>query len=99
MEIGGEQVGVDRRVVRRRRHDQEPFHEVAQLAHVARPVEGLQYDHRVLTDRTRQEPGALRRPFHEEADERGDVFPALAQRGNPDRHNTKTIEEVFAEIA
>ena len=79
-----------------RRHDKKPLHEVAELAHVAGPVEGLKHRHPVAGDLVRRQACALRRLLNEEARQLGDIFAPLPQRRHFDGRDLQTVIQVFA---
>ena len=78
-DVVGQRVGADRPAAGRRQ-DQQPLDDVAQLAHVARPVVALQGRQRVLADRPRRQAGGVGDALQQVVGDFGDVLAALAER-------------------
>ena len=93
-------VDVGRRHARAGRQDQQPLDRVAQLAHVARPVERRQpLDRRPRRSRAAPRRRCRARLRHEVRDQQRNVLAPLAQRRHVDRHDVQAVEEVLAEPA
>src|SRR5215468_2413213 len=80
-----------------RRHDDEPLHHVAQLAHVARPVVGEEVGEGLHGHRLGAAPVLRREEGDEVLHEGGDVLLAPAQRGHLDGNDVEAVEEILAE--
>src|SRR2546430_13425715 len=111
-ERGNPAPGADRRVARvslepRRidgkglalAQDHGALDHVLQLAHVPRPVVGLQQLQRLLSDGADPLAGLLGVALDQIFGQDRNVEHALAQRRDPDGEDVKTIEEVLAERA
>ena len=97
-DVAGQHVGADRPAARRRQ-DQQPLDDIAQLPDVARPVVALQRGQRVLADRPRRQAGGIGDPLQEVGGELGDVLAALAERRHAQRHHIQAMIQLLAEIA
>ena len=77
--------------------DDEALHLVLQLAHVARPVVGLEELHRLLREARRGLAELGRVALEEVLGEERDVLAALAQRRHADGEDLEAVVEVLAE--
>ena len=85
-----------RRDARARRQNEQTLDRVAQLAHVARPLELRQSLDGLRRDRARRHALAIRQHVDEVRDERRNVLAPLAQRRHVDRHDVQPIEQILA---
>ena len=77
----------------------EPLGDITQLAHVARPVVGLERRDRVV-GRGRQRHAVLHRELPQEVFEQWrDVVTPLAQRRNRDVDHVQAVVEIFAKVS
>ena len=97
-DVVGQHVGADRPAARRRQ-DQQPLDDIAQLADVARPVVALQGGQRVLADRPRRQAGGVGDAPQQVVGQLGDVLAALAERRHAQRHHVQPMEQLLAEAA
>ena len=74
------------------------LHDVAQLAHVARPLVPEQPLERLVGQPPRRRAVALGEEAEEALGDRDDVLGAIAQRRNGDREDVEAIVEVLAEL-
>jgi hypothetical protein len=81
----------------RRRQDQQPLDDVAQLAHVARPVVALQRGERVLADHPCRQAGGIGDAAQQVVGEFRNVLAALAERRHAQRHDVKAVVQLLAE--
>src|SRR5215813_8985654 len=82
-----------------RRHDHEPLHHVAQLAHVTRPVVGEKVREGLHGHRLGPPPVLGREERDEVLHEGGNVFLAPPERWHLDGDDVEPVEEVLAEAA
>ena len=82
-----------------RREDDRPLDDVAQLAHIARPVVRLQHGHGVVADQPLGQAGRERDLLHEIFDQMRNVLAALGQRRHAHRYDREAVIEVLAELA
>ncbi|MNU78083.1 hypothetical protein D3C71_676680 [compost metagenome] len=82
--------------MRIKRH--QAAHQVFQFAHVARPGIGLHHVQRLAVETLAVKP-FLFRHLHEVPDEIGNIFRAVAQRRQAQRHDIEAIIKIFAEQA
>src|SRR3569623_1103245 len=78
-------------------HDHEPLDDIAQLAHVARPLVLLEPLEHGIIDRLVTEAVLVAALAHEALDEQRDVIRALLEIGRADRHDVQAEVEVLAE--
>ena len=97
-DIAGQHVGADRPAARRRQ-DQQPLDDVAQLADVARPVVALQRGQRVLAHRPGRQAGGVGDAPQQIGRQLRDVLAALAERRHAQRHHVQAMEQLLAEAA
>src|SRR6266550_3805876 len=74
------------------RQDQQTLNRVAELAHIARPVELLETLHRLVGDRARRHSLALGQLIEKMHDKKRNVFPPLAQRRDMNRNDVEPVE-------
>ena len=83
-----------------RRHDQHPLDRVAQLAHVAGPVGGLQHRHGIVADRrAAASRNDARRASMKCRASSGMSIRRSASGGIAKRHDVQAVKQVLAEPA
>ena len=80
------------------RKDHRAFHQVLQLADVARPRIPLEGSHGFRRNAVDLLPHAAAKQLHEMCDKGGNVFPALSERRQHDGEDVQTIIQVTAKL-
>ena len=80
-----------------RRQDEQALDDIAQLAHVARPVMSLQRRQRVLADQARRQAGGIGDTAQQVVGELRNVLAPLAERRHAQRDHVEAMEELLAE--
>src|SRR5277367_5045571 len=80
------------------RKDNRAFHQVLQLANVARPRIPLEGSHGFRRNAVDLLPHAAAKHLHEMRDKNRNVFPALSERWQQDREDVQTIIQITAKL-
>src|SRR6266478_1384708 len=80
------------------RKDNRAFHQVLQLANVARPRIPLEGSHGFRRNAVDLFPHAAAKHLHEMRDKSRNVFPALSERRQQDGEDVQTIVQVTAKL-
>ena len=81
------------------RKDDRAFHQVLQLANVARPRIPLEGSHGFRRNAVDLLPHATAKHLHEMRDKGRNVFPALSQRRQQDGEDVQTIVQITAKLS
>ena len=81
------------------RQNRRPLDDVAQLAHVARPVVLLEHPHRLLIDAGDRLLIAQVELVQERLHQQRQIVAPVAQRRQADREHVQAVEQVFAQLA
>src|SRR5262245_53405850 len=81
------------------RQNERTLDDVAQLAHVARPVMRAQRRERIVRQSDGWAPSCAARLLHERSRERFDLAAPFAKRGDRDHHHVEAEVEVLAEAS
>ncbi len=98
-DIGRQHVRAHDPVTLERRHDHNPLHHVAQLAHVSGPGVGLQHGQCVATQFQRLLARLGCQPVEERPRQISDILGAAGQPGDFDLDHVQAVVQVFAEQA
>src|ERR1700676_229965 len=80
------------------RKDNRAFHQVLQLANVARPRIPLEGSHGFRRNAVDLLPHAAAKQLHEMCDKRGNVLPPLSERGQQDGEDVQTIVQITPKL-
>src|ERR1700685_307625 len=80
------------------RKDNCAFHQILQLADVARPRVPLEGSHGFRRNALDWFPHAAAKQLHEVRDKRGNIFPALSERRYQDGEDVQTIIQITAKL-
>src|SRR5271169_7222733 len=80
------------------RQDNRAFHQILQLANVARPGVPLEGSHGFRRNAVDLLPHAAAKHLHEMRDKSRNVFPALSERRQQDGKDVQTIIQVVAKL-
>jgi hypothetical protein len=80
------------------RKDHRAFHQILQLADVARPGVALERTHGFRRNRLDLLSHAAAKQLHEMRNKRGNVLPPLAERRQQDGEHVQTIIQVTAKL-
>src|SRR6266478_7991566 len=80
------------------RKDNRAFHQVLQLANVARPRIPTEGSHSFRRNAVDLLPNAAAKQLHEMRDKNRNVFPALSERRQQDGEDVQTIIQVTAKL-
>ena len=92
-------VSGDRSIRLAARKDQKALDVVAKLAHVARPIVGLQHGDGILSDPSRSEAGCLGHLSDEKLNEFRNVFAPLSEARNAQGDDVQPVIEILTEPA